>query len=206
MLLVREDRSERTAGVRVVRISDIIGYIGRDIEDAIHLGVLTREEIPSEITDVLGNTNTDIVNTIVTDIIDNSFGKSYIKMSNEVYEALGKLKQFNYEYIYQKCMTSEERVYYRAGMERIFVRYLKAIEEEDRGSVIYEIFLNDQAEEYLESTSAKRMVIDFIAGMTDDLLFVTDGKGHRGARMSTRSVQYVCKEAMKDDTKSVIGR
>lgn len=153
----------------VVRISDIIGYIGRDIEDAIHLGVLTREEIPSEITDVLGNTNTDIVNTIVTDIIDNSFGKSYIKMSNEVYEALGKLKQFNYEYIYQKCMTSEERVYYRAGMERIFVRYLKAIEEEDRGSVIYEIFLNDQAEEYLESTSAKRMVIDFIAGMTDDL-------------------------------------
>ena len=48
----------------VVRISDIIGYIGRDIEDAIKLGVLTREEVPDNIRQVLGTTNKEIVNSI----------------------------------------------------------------------------------------------------------------------------------------------
>ena len=56
----------------VVRISDIVGYIGRDIEDAIMLGILKKEELPKEITSVLGNNNREIINTIVTDIINNS--------------------------------------------------------------------------------------------------------------------------------------
>ena len=82
----------------VVRISDIIGYIGRDIEDAILLGILKRDDLPKDITDVLGINNNDIINTIVTDVIDNSMGKNYIKLSKEVYEALWNLKNFNYSH------------------------------------------------------------------------------------------------------------
>lgn len=59
----------------VVRISDIIGYIGRDIEDAIRIGVLKREDVPENIKNVLGTTNKEIVNTIILDIVANSFDK-----------------------------------------------------------------------------------------------------------------------------------
>ena len=153
----------------VVRISDIIGYIGRDIEDAIMLGYIKREEIPKEISSVLGTTNKDIVNTIILDIIENSMDKPYIKLSDDVFKALFALKKFNYKHIYSKAMTSNEVEYYRAGMNKIFDRYLKDLDNHNTNSIIYKIYLNDQCEEYIKNNSNKRIVIDFIAGMTDDL-------------------------------------
>ena len=84
----------------VVRISDIIAYVGRDIEDAIRLGVIKKEDIPKEITDVLGTTNREIVNKIVVDIIQESMDKPYIKLSDRIYSALLKLKKFNNIYKY----------------------------------------------------------------------------------------------------------
>ena len=153
----------------VVRISDIIGYIGRDIEDAIFLGKLDRRDLPKEITDILGNNNKDIINTLVLDIIKNSINKPYIKMSEEVYNALFNLKKFNYNNIYNKSMTKEELEYYRQGMNKLYNRYLKDIEIENKNSIIYSFFLNYQNDEYIKNTSNKRIVIDFIAGMTDDL-------------------------------------
>ncbi len=153
----------------VVRISDIIGYIGRDIEDAIRLNLLKREQLPKEITDVLGNNNKDIINTIITDIIDNSMDKPYIKMSEKVYHALLSLKKFNYLNIYHKSLTEKEREFYRKGMNQIYYRYLNDVTTKNKDSIIYQIFLNYQSEKYLKTTSPKRMVIDFIAGMTDDM-------------------------------------
>ena len=153
----------------VVRISDIIGYIGRDIEDAIMVGIIKREEIPLEISSVLGTTNKDIVNTIILDIIKNSMNKPYIKLSDDVYNALFQLKKFNYKHIYDKAMTNKNIEYYRVGMNKIYNRYLKDIESHNIDSIIYKIFLNDQNELYLNNTGDKRKVIDFIAGMTDDL-------------------------------------
>lgn len=153
----------------VVRISDIIGYIGRDIEDAIMIGKIKREDVPSKITSVLGKTNREIINTINTDIINNSINKPYIMMSKEVYEALLALKKFNYEHIYKRSMTDEDREYYRAGMNKIFDRYLNDIRSKNYESIIYKIFLDTQSDEYNNSTSDKRKVIDFIAGMTDEL-------------------------------------
>ncbi len=153
----------------VVRISDIIGYIGRDIEDAIRLGNIKREEIPTHITKVLGSTNKEIINTIVVDIIDNSYDKPYLEMSEEVYHALLDLKKFNYQYIYQKSLTDEQKNFYREGMNKIYFRYLHDLEENNKKSIIYRYFLDTKESIYLENTSFKRMVIDFIAGMTDDL-------------------------------------
>ena len=153
----------------VVRISDIIGYIGRDIEDAIMIGRIQREDIPKEISDVLGSTNKEIVNTIILDIIENSMNQPYIKMSQNVYKALFDLKKFNYQHIYQYSLTSEEKEYYKLGMNKIYDRYLKDIQTHNYDSIIYKIFLDNQVEEYLSDTSDGRKVIDFIAGMTDEL-------------------------------------
>lgn len=153
----------------VVRISDIIGYIGRDIEDAIILGKIKREEVPKEITSVLGSTNKEIVNTIITDIIKESLNKPYIAMSENVYKALFSLKKFNYENIYKYSLTSSEKEYYTKGMNILFSNYLEAIINQDKNNIIYKVFLNNQNEKYLANTSSKRMVIDFISGMTDDM-------------------------------------
>lgn len=152
----------------VVRISDIIGYIGRDIEDAIRIGKIKREDIPNDIINVLGSTNKEIVNTIIIDIITNSMNKPYIKMSDNVYKALINLKKFNYEHIYNKSMTIEDIDKYAKGMKKIFARYLKDIINKNKESVIYN-YIDNMSDEYIEKTSDKRKVIDFIAGMTDEM-------------------------------------
>lgn len=153
----------------VVRVSDIIAYIGRDIEDAINLNLFKREDIPLEIVKVLGCTNREIVNTIILDIIENSMDKPYIELSENVYQALFSLKKFNYEHIYQFSNSKEDTVYYRKGMEKIYQVYLDDILKDNRESIIFKIYLDYQKDAYIQETSPKRMVIDFISGMTDEM-------------------------------------
>lgn len=155
----------------VVRISDVISYIGRDIDDAIRLGVLKNNEVPSEITDVLGHSNSEIINTIVLDIIKNSQDKNYIEMSPNVFEALNKLKDFNYKYIYNKSNTLEQMLIYKKMLNTLFDLYLKQIKNKEINSEIYIIFRNNMSSEYLENTSDERLVLDYISGMTDDFVF-----------------------------------
>ena len=152
----------------VVRISDIIGYIGRDIEDAIKLEKIDRSELPKEITEVIGSTNKEIVNTIIMDIIKESMDKPYIKLSDEVYKALFMLKDFNYKHIYAFSLSKEEKEYYKDGMNTIYNKYLDDLNNKNTNSNIYKIYLLGQSEEYKKNTNNKRIVIDYIAGMTDD--------------------------------------
>ena len=154
----------------VVRISDIIGYIGRDIEDAIRLGKIDRNELPKEITEVIGSTNKEIVNNIIMDIIKESMDKPYIKMSEEVYNAIGALKNFNYKHIYNYAYTPEERQFFKDGINKVFYQYYEDIKNNNTDSEIYRVFLNKQSKEYIENTKDARKVIDYIAGMTDDYL------------------------------------
>ena len=152
----------------VVRISDVVGYIGRDIEDAIMLGVIKKEDIPQEITDVLGSTNKEIINTIVNDIIENSFDKPYIMLSGKVFKALNALKKFNYENIYSKANTKEEIEEYKNMFKINFETYLKDLENNNKNSMIYTDFLNNMSDEYKNKTKNPRIVIDYLSGMTDD--------------------------------------
>lgn len=70
----------------VVRISDIIAYIGRDIEDAIRMNLITIDDVPKSITNILGTTNSEIINTIIMDILHNSINKNYLKLSPEIFK------------------------------------------------------------------------------------------------------------------------
>ena len=152
----------------VVRISDIIAYVGRDIEDSINLNIIKREQIPKKIKKILGDNNRDIVNNIVTDIIINSFNKPYIRLSDEIYNAIKELMKFNYQNIYYKTMTKQQEAYYKEGMKNIFKAYKRILQNEEKNNDIYKVFLNNQNEEYLKNNSSERKIIDFIAGMTDD--------------------------------------
>lgn len=152
----------------VVRISDIIGYLGRDIEDAIRLKVIKKTDIPDNITDVLGTTNKSIVNTIIIDIINNSLDKPYIKLSDNVLKAILDLKKFSSVNIYAKANTQDTISFYEKGMNLLFEHYLNDLTKKNYKSEIYQNFLNGMDINYLKETADKRKVIDFIAGMTDE--------------------------------------
>ena len=153
----------------VVRISDLIAYLGKDIEDGIRCHLITKEDIPEDITTVLGSSNKEIVNTIITDIIKNSYDRNFIKLSDEVYEAMEKLKSFNYKYIYAYAASEEEKNNVQKIFTTLFNVYLKDLESENKDSIIYTNYLNNMSEEYLK-TPPKRIVIDYLAGMTDEYI------------------------------------
>ena len=156
----------------VVRICDIIAYIGRDIEDAIMVGSIKREDVPKEITDVLGNNNSIIVDKIIKDIIINSYGKGYISFSEDVYQALFALKKWNNKHIYH----SKEAVKNQDIIERYFYKLYEKYKEylddnnqesNDSKNRLYE-FVNGRSQDYIKNTSKERMIIDYMAGQTDN--------------------------------------
>ncbi len=152
----------------VVRISDIIAYIGRDIEDSIVLGKLKRDDIPKHIKKVLGDNNSEIINSIVLDIINNSYGKNAIILSKDVFETINELINFNYKNIYNNANTKEDLAYYKEGINKLFYYYLDDLEKNKEKSKIYELYLVNMNKDYINSNDNKKIVIDFIAGMTDD--------------------------------------
>ena len=154
----------------VVRICDVIGYIGRDLEDGIRIGLISESDIPSDITNVLGVTNSEIINTIVLDIINNSLNKNYIKMSDDIYCAVNKLLKFNYENIYYKSNTKEQINNYKKMFNYLFNIYLEHLNKNDVSKDIYTVFLNHMSNDYVTKNSYKKIVVDYISGMTDDFI------------------------------------
>lgn len=160
----------------VVRLSDVIGYIGRDIEDAIILGIVERNDIPELPRKILGDTNSKIVDTLIKDVIINSLDKPYLMFSKEVFEALIELKNWNYEKIYnsEKANANYDKI------EKLFTKlyyfYLEKISEVDvkeelqkntitsSERVLYH-FVNKMMEKPGENI--KRVIVDYMAGQTD---------------------------------------
>ena len=152
----------------VVRISDVVAYIGKDIEDAVRLNKLKYSQIPVEITNVLGTSNSQIINTIVCDIINNSYNKNYICLSSSVYEALNKLLEFNYKKIYAKANTDENIKIIEEKFTKLFELYYNQIKNNEKNEDIFVLYLNEMSSSYNEKETIARKVIDYIAGMTDD--------------------------------------
>lgn len=150
----------------VVRISDVIAYIGRDLEDAILLKIIDREDIPESIVNVLGNKNSSIINNLVEDLITNSYDKPYIEFSKPVFTALKKLLDFNYKYIYTSDLKEDKEEKFDEMFKKVFEGLRKEIEE--KGSEINEIYVSQMNRDYTKSNSSDRIIFDFIAGMTDN--------------------------------------
>lgn len=155
----------------IVRLSDIIAYVGKDIEDAESLKTFSKDKIDKDIVDAVGSTNKDIMNNIILDVIYNSYNKPYIAMSDKMYNTLKKLKKFNYENIYAIANTDETVKLYTDMFTKLFDVYLKAVVDNNIENDILRVFLNDMSKEYLENTSNERKVIDYIAGMTDRFMY-----------------------------------
>ncbi len=152
----------------VVRISDVIAYIGRDIEDAITLKVIKRKDIPEGIIRIIGNTNDKIINTLVMDLIKNSYNKDYITFSNDIFSALRDLKEFNRANIYSNDQIKKETPKIENMFRQLFEKFLDDLQNKNNESPFYRHYLKDIDDNYRRNTDKKRIIIDFIAGMTDD--------------------------------------
>lgn len=168
-----------TLEASVVRISDVIAYIGRDIEDAIMLGDIKRENLPEEVVEVLGNKNSSIVEALEDDLIENSIGKEYLCFSDRIFNALKILMEWNYRNIYDKASLNDKALL-EEKFNKLFDIYLDKLNKSDyKGKkvknsnitysekVLYD-FIESKTQEYLENTNVKRIVIDYISGFTDN--------------------------------------
>lgn len=151
----------------VMRISDVIAYIGRDLEDAITLGLITREDVPKSVSEVIGNTNSSIINNIALDLINNSYGQNFIRLSDEIYDAINAFYNFSIEAIYQNPKKSTEDNKIKYMFDVLFEKYLDDLKRGADSTSISK-YVRNYKNYNLESTPLPRIVCDYIAGMTDD--------------------------------------
>ena len=104
-----EDRASTVEG-QIARVADIIAYVNHDIDDAVRAGVLAEDELPAEATDVLGETSSQRINTMVTDVVLRTLdaGLSEIRMSDEILQATLALRGFLFEAVYENPRATAE--------------------------------------------------------------------------------------------------
>lgn len=148
----------------LVKMCDTVSYVGRDIEDAISLGIIDRATIPDTI---LGTTNRRLLKVAAADIIEESYGKPYIAMSQPIFDAIKELRRYNFETIYThgalKVESEKIEKSYRILFETLLTQYQKS----GTDSHLWTHFAHNKPQAYRENTPPEQMVIDFIAGMTD---------------------------------------
>jgi dGTPase len=160
----------------VVRLADTIAYIGRDIEDAIELRLISREDIPASCSGLLGTSNGTIVYTLVADLLAASrqvrqaaaddTACDAIGFSEEVGQALQCLKVFNYQRIYTNPAFKPDFVKIHHCYEQLFTYYLERTEKAGL-EVAGPGCMSSMAPAYLETHSSAAQVRDYLAGMTD---------------------------------------
>lgn len=156
----------------VVRLSDMIAYIGKDRQDAMFsLGMSPKFDC-----DALGATNSQIIDSVTSDVVANSLDKPYLSISADVYAALESYKAENYEKIYKLPVVNEPYdSVIKPMMEKMFGRLLSDVEKNVADSIIFRHYLNDgytkkhyygDGDTLLDAPADA--VVDFIASMTDD--------------------------------------
>lgn len=85
---------------KVVSYADRIAYINHDISDAIRAGVISEKDLPEDCVEYLGKTKGDRINTLVKDIVEHSYGKNKISLSDDGDYYMNKLRDFMFDRVY----------------------------------------------------------------------------------------------------------
>ncbi|NLL56745.1 MAG: deoxyguanosinetriphosphate triphosphohydrolase [Clostridiales bacterium] len=142
-----------TLEAKIVSCADRIAYINHDINDAIRAGVLKDEDLPKDCVEFLGRTQGERINTLVSDMIKNSYQKPDIMLSKEGSYYMNKLREFMFDYVYNS--TQGEMLNLKADrmISTLFRHFLK--------------YPGEVPKNYVFSDNATIFVTDFIASMTD---------------------------------------
>ena len=142
---------------QIVRRSDQIAYVNHDIDDAIRAGILTNEDIPKSISDALGFTHRDRINTLVCDAILTSREAGCVMLSPAVDKALKDLRSFMFERVYRNPVAKGQESKAKVMLQRLFEYYVAHPEA-----------LPEDFHPQLSFDGMERTVCDYIAGMTDN--------------------------------------
>ena len=163
----------------VMRICDIIAYLGKDRQDAERLKVVENKDVFSALE--IGQSNAEIINNLIVNIVENSYGKDYLCMDENYFAALKLAKKENYKFIYgNEAMKKVVEEQIKPMFACVYEELLKQAKEMRRDSILYTHhieFLKEQnkyqsyynMEEYMEEDK-NQMVVDYMASMTDDYL------------------------------------
>ena len=156
----------------VMRISDIIAYLGKDRQDAERAHIISNAEFEGG---AIGSYNAEIINNLIVNIVENSYKKPYIKMDKEHFAALKKAKADNYALIYKNdSVKSAMRETVRPMIAKVYERLLSDLINENSASPIFThhiSFVNKahyKREIPYKKTEPNQLVTDYIASMTDD--------------------------------------
>ncbi len=156
----------------VMRISDIIAYLGKDRQDAEKADLLKTDAYEDC---AIGTYNAEIINNLIVNIVENSYGKPYIKMDSEHFEALKKAKADNYDLIYKNdIVKAEMKDTVKPMMSALYEKLLEDLKSENKSSPIFTHHINYinkahyKREMPYEQTEPNQIVVDYIASMTDD--------------------------------------
>lgn len=158
----------------VVRISDIIAYLGKDRQDAEKAKIRKTHEFSDS---AIGRHNAEIINNLMVNIMENSYGKAQIEMDEEHFEALKKAKADNYSLIYKTKEVAEILdLSVRPMMRDVYFKLLDDLKNENKQSPIYSHHIEYVNKAFYQRTSpyekseSAQIVVDYIASMTDDYL------------------------------------
>ena len=140
----------------IIRYADRIAYINHDIDDALRAGILTKEEIPTPLCDILGHTHSARINTMVGSIVSASMDKPEIVMESEVWEATDRLRDFLFERVYRDNVAKDEEIKAKDMLAQLFVYFEEHPEK-----------LPIDYLEIISKESVGRAVCDYLSGMTD---------------------------------------
>lgn len=154
----------------LVKLCDTVSYLGKDIEDAIHLGILQREDLPKTL---LGNSNRELLSAVAKDIISQSYEQNYIAITEEVFEALKVIRKFNFEHIYSHPKLKIESKKIERSYGYLFETLLEDCEKNKESSFVWTHYVANKSEIYKNNTTSIQAVVDYIAGMTDSFFVRT---------------------------------
>lgn len=159
---------------QAVRFADKIAYINHDTDDSIRAGLIRESEIPREITDVLGHSVKERLNTLIHDVIYNSQNQKELRMSREVEKAMQTLRQWMFDHIYIGGAAKAEEVKVNRMIRLLFNYYMEHPESMTQEyttmleNMLSAIRSDDPMKEKKIILAHERSVCDYIAGMTDD--------------------------------------
>jgi dGTPase len=155
----------------LVRITDSISYIGQDFEDAVRIALIKKDDLPDGIRKTLGDNNSEIINTLVQDVIKHSYGKNEISYSKEVARHVFQLKTFNLQHIYENQSLKKERTKIRKTFFFLFEHFVQDIKDKRTNSIVFQEWIfnrgEDNGKKYLNHYSPQEIVVDYLASMTD---------------------------------------
>lgn len=144
---------------QVVRLADKIAYVNADVDDAIRAHIISEEDIPEDIREVLGTTVKKRLNTLIHDVITESADSPVIKMSKERMDAMLHLREFLFSSVYRNPAAKSEEVKAKRMIEELFLYFMGHYDAVPQKFRLIGEALNERKD---------RIVCDYISGMTDD--------------------------------------